>query len=142
MAEHSYEINEVNEMLQCMGRFTGLSICITNLFDALDEVALRRFTFKIRFKGLTAGQRERVFAVEALDGRADVITDEQRQRLRLRLRLRLLDLSAPGDFAAVKQQTEVLDELFEPDEFLSQLEAEPRVKPEVRQQRAMGFVKP
>ena len=121
MAEHSYEINEVNEMLQCMGRFTGLSICITNLFDALDAVALRRFTFKIRFKGLTAGQRERMFVVEALDGRADVITDEQRQRLRLRLRL--LDLPAPGDFAAVKRQTEVLDEVFQPDESLSQLEA-------------------
>jgi SpoVK/Ycf46/Vps4 family AAA+-type ATPase len=136
MAERSYEISEVNEMLQCMERFTGVFICTTNLFDELDEAALRRFTFKIRFKGLTAEQRERMFVVEALDGKADVITDEQRERLRK------LDLLAPGDFAAVKRQTEVLDEVFEPDEFLSQLEAEHRVKPEVRQQRGMGFVKP
>jgi SpoVK/Ycf46/Vps4 family AAA+-type ATPase len=136
MAERSYEISEVNEMLQCMERFTGVFICTTNLFDELDEAALRRFTFKIRFKGLTAEQRERMFVAEALDGKGDVITDEQRQRLRL------LDLLAPGDFAAVKRQTEVLDEVFEPDEFLSQLEAEHRVKPEVRQQRGMGFVKP
>jgi SpoVK/Ycf46/Vps4 family AAA+-type ATPase len=135
MAERSYEISEVNEMLQCMERFTGVFICTTNLFDELDEAALRRFTFKIRFKGLTAEQRERMFVAEALDGKADVITDEQRQRLRL------LDLLAPGDFASVKRQTEVLDEVFEPDEFLSQLEAEHRVKPEVRQQRGMGFVK-
>jgi SpoVK/Ycf46/Vps4 family AAA+-type ATPase len=136
MAERSYEISEVNEMLQCMERFTGVFICTTNLFDELDEAALRRFTFKIRFKGLTAEQRERMFVAEALDGKGGVITDEQRQRLRL------LDLLTPGDFAAVKRQTEVLDEVFEPDEFLSQLEAEHRVKPEVRQQRGMGFVKP
>jgi SpoVK/Ycf46/Vps4 family AAA+-type ATPase len=136
MAERSYEISEVNEMLQCMERFTGVFICTTNLFDELDEAALRRFTFKIRFKGLTAEQRERMFVVEALDGKADIFTDEQRERLRK------LDLLSPGDFASVKRQTEVLDEVFEPDEFLSQLEAEHRVKPEVRQQRGMGFVKP
>jgi SpoVK/Ycf46/Vps4 family AAA+-type ATPase len=136
MAERSYEISEVNEMLQCMERFTGVFICTTNLFDELDEAALRRFTFKIRFKGLTAEQRERMFVVEALDGKEDIFTDEQRERLRK------LDLLSPGDFASVKRQTEVLDEVFEPDEFLSQLEAEHRVKPEVRQQRGMGFVKP
>ena len=135
MAERSYEISEVNEMLQCMERFSGVFICTTNLFDELDEAALRRFTFKIRFKCLTAEQRERMFVAEALGGKADIFTDEQRARLRL------LDVLAPGDFAAVKRQTEVLDEVFEPDEFLSQLEAEHRVKPEVRQQRGMGFVK-
>ena len=31
--------------------------------------------------------------------------------------------------------------LFEPDEFLSQLEAEHRVKPEVRDRRGIGFVR-
>ena len=41
----------------------------------------------------------------------------------------MLDLLAPGDFAAVKRQVDVLGEAFEPDEFLSQLEAEHRVKP-------------
>ena len=34
----------------------------------------------------------------------------------------------------------MLGEAFEPDEFLSQLEAEHRVKPEVRQRRGIGFV--
>ncbi|MEY4562032.1 MAG: hypothetical protein RLZZ618_1309, partial [Pseudomonadota bacterium] len=47
---------------------------------------------------------------------------------------------APGDFASVKRQCDVLGESFEPDEFLSQLEAEHRVKPEVRRQRNMGFM--
>ena len=134
-AERSYEVTEVNEMLQGMERFTGVFICTTNLFQELDEAALRRFTFKIQFKPLTQPQRERMFVSEALEGAADRLTDEQRQRLRL------LEALAPGDYAAVKRQVDVLGEVFEPDEFLSQLEAEHRVKPEVRQQRGIGFVR-
>ena len=73
---------------------------------------------------------------EALDGKADVITDERRQRLRS------MGLLAPGDFAAVKQQTEKLDDVFEPDGFLLGLDAEHRVESEVRQKRDIRFVKP
>ena len=135
MAERNYEVSEVNEMLQGMERFAGVFICTTNLFDELDEAALRRFTFKIRFKPLTAEQRERMFVAEALDGDATRLSDDQRGRLRK------LDALTPGDYASVKRQTEVLDERFEADEFLSQLEAEHRVKPDVRQQRNIGFVR-
>lgn len=134
LAERNYEISEVNEMLQGMERFSGVFICTTNLFQELDEAALRRFTFKVQFKPLTAPQRERMFVAEALDGDASRMTDEQRNRL-----AQLTSL-APGDYASVKRQTDVLGEVFEPDEFLSQLEAEHRVKPEVRQQRGMGFL--
>ena len=134
LAERSYEVSEVNEMLQGMERYAGIFICTTNLFQDLDEAALRRFTFKIQFKGLKPEQRERMFVAEALGGDAQRLTDEQRKRLRA------LELLAPGDFAAVKRQVDVLGECFEPDEFLSQLEAEHRVKPEVRQHRGIGFV--
>jgi SpoVK/Ycf46/Vps4 family AAA+-type ATPase len=134
MAERNYEVSEVNEMLQGMERFTGVFICTTNLFQELDEAALRRFTFKIQFKPLTGAQRERMFIAEVLDGDAQRLTDEQRARLLA------LDQLAPGDFAAVKRQVDVLGESFEPDEFLSQLEAEHRVKPEVRQRRGIGFM--
>ena len=134
LAERNYEISEVNEMLQGMERFAGVFICTTNLFGELDEAALRRFTFKVRFKPLTAEQRERMFIAEALDGDAARLSAEQQARLRE------LDALAPGDFASVKRQIDVLGEVFEPDEFLSQLEAEHRVKPEVRQQRHIGFM--
>ncbi|HJV96682.1 MAG TPA: AAA family ATPase [Albitalea sp.] len=133
-AERNYEVSEVNEMLQGMERFAGVFICTTNLFDELDEAALRRFTFKIRFKPLTAEQRERMFIAEALGGDAARLSAEQRDRLHQ------LDALAPGDFASVKRQIDVLGEAFEPDEFLSQLEAEHRVKPEVRQRRGIGFL--
>ena len=134
LAERNYEVSEVNEMLQGMERYTGVFICTTNLFQELDEAALRRFTFKVQFKPLTATQRERMFVAEALDGDASRLTTEQAGRLAQ------LDALAPGDFASVKRQVDVLGEAFEPDEFLSQLEAEHRVKPEVRKQRGMGFL--
>ena len=133
MAERSYEISEVNEMLQGMERFPGIFICTTNLFEDIDEAALRRFTFKIRFQPLLPEQRERMFTTEALDGQADALTAEHRQRL-----ARMTELAA-GDFAAVRRQVEILGERFDPDEFLSQLEAEHRVKPGVRTQRGIVF---
>ena len=134
MAERSYEVTEVNEMLQGMERFPGIFICTTNLFEDLDEAALRRFTFKIKFQPLKPEQRVRMFVSEALEGDDTRLTAEQEDRLKL------LDVLAPGDFAAVKRQVDVLGAPLEPDEFLSQLEAEHRVKPEVRQRRGIGFL--
>jgi SpoVK/Ycf46/Vps4 family AAA+-type ATPase len=132
-AERHYEVSEVNEMLQGMERFPGVFICTTNLFEDLDEAALRRFTFKIRFKALRSEQRAAMFVAEALGGDDNALTTEQRQRLAA------LDELTPGDFAAVQRQVEVLGARFEPDEFLAQLESEHRVKPEVRQRRSIGF---
>lgn len=128
-AERNYEVSEVNEMLAGMERFNGLFICTTNLFDDLDEAALRRFAFKIRFKALKPEQRLAMFEREA--GAAP--TGEQRSRLTA------MDCLAHGDFAAVRHQVEILGEAFTPDEFLAQLEAEHRAKPEVRERRGIGF---
>jgi len=111
MAERNYEVSEVNEMLQGMERYAGVFVCTTNLFDELDEAALRRFTFKIRFKPLTAEQRVRMFVAEALGGVADAITAEQHDRLVA------LDQLAPGDYAAVRRQIDILGGTLEPDEF-------------------------
>ena len=133
-AQRSYEVTEVNEMLQGMERYRGIFVCTTNLLSSLDQAALRRFTFKIKFKPLTAVQRERMFATEALAGDAKALTSD------LRARLAKLDQLCPGDFAAVKRQTDILAVDFSAEEFLEQLEAEHRIKPEVREARGMGFV--
>ena len=135
-AERNYEVTEVNEMLQGMERFGGLFICTTNLFDAIDEAALRRFTFKVRFGPLTVEQRVAMFVAEVLGGAMALCSHEQQQRLAA------LDQLTPGDFAAVKRQVEVLAAEFEPDEFLAQLESEHRVKPGVRERRGIGFTTP
>ena len=133
-AQRTYEVTEVNEMLQGMEHFNGVFVCTTNLLDRIDQAALRRFTFKIRFMPLTVSQRERMFVTEALAG------DGQSMRSELRARLARLDQLCPGDFAAVKRQTDILAAEFSADEFLEQLEAEHRVKPEVRESRGMGFM--
>ncbi|MDE1950512.1 MAG: ATPase, partial [Burkholderiales bacterium] len=87
------------------------------------------------FHPLRAEQRERMFVAEALDGDAGRLDAEQRARLAA------LDQLAPGDFAAVKRQVDILGVAFEADEFLSQLESEHRCKPEVRQRRSVGFLR-
>jgi len=134
LAERHHEFSEVNEMLQGMERFAGIFICTTNLFEELDEAALRRFTFKIGFGCLLPEQRQRMFVAEALAGDAAALSDERRERLAA------LDQLVAGDFAAVCRQQEVLGEALAPDAFLSQLESEHRVKPEVRRRRGIGFL--
>jgi len=133
LAQRSYEVTEVNEMLQGMERFKGVFICTTNLFDRIDEAALRRFTFKIQFKPLTREQREKMFVTEALEGNAANLTGAFGDRLNK------LQLLTPGDFAAVKRQITLLDETMTPDEFLAQLEQEHKVKPDVKFARSIGF---
>lgn len=133
-AQRTYEVTEVNEMLQGMERFNGIFICTTNLLERIDQAALRRFTFKIKFKPLTREQREQMFEVEALAG------DAARFTAAIRARLAALDQLCPGDFAAVKRQSAILDAELSALEFLEQLEAEHRIKPEVREARGMGFL--
>ena len=133
-AQRTYEVTEVNEMLQGMERYNGIFICTTNLLDRLDQAALRRFTFKIKFKPLTRVQRETMFQVEALAGDAALLSPA------IRARLLLLEHLCAGDFAAVRRQATILDAELDALEFLEQLEAEHRLKPEVREGRGMGFL--
>ncbi len=133
-AQRNYEISEVNEMLQGMERFSGIFICTTNLFERLDQAALRRFTFKIEFKPLARDQCQQMFITEALAGDASRLCSD------MQVRLTLLDQLCPGDFASVNRQAHLLDTTFEPSEFLDQLEAEHRLKPEVRENRGIGFL--
>ena len=133
-AQRSYEVTEVNEMLQGMERYNGIFICTTNLLESLDQAALRRFTFKIKFMPLTGAQREIMFVTEALAGDVSLLTAA------LQKGLALLTQLCPGDFAAVKRQGVILEAELSAEEFLAQLEAEHRIKPEVREGRAMGFM--
>ncbi len=133
-AQRTYEVTEVNEMLQQMEHYTGIFICTTNLLDRIDQAALRRFSFKIQFKPLTKEQRERMFITEALGGKADLMSNHLREQLSK------LEQLCPGDFAAVKRQTDILATEFSAEEFMEQLQAEHRIKPEVREARGMGFV--
>ena len=133
MAVRNYEVSEVNEMLQGMERFDGIFICTTNLFDRIDEAALRRFSFKLKFQPLDDVQRRRMFVNEVLDGDASAL-DTTIER-----RLAKLALLAPGDFAAVKKQYVLMNETPDAMAFLEQLEQEHSVKPDVKFSKPLGF---
>ena len=132
-AQRNYEVTEVNEMLQQMERFKGIFICTTNFMDRLDQASLRRFTFKIQFKPLSQAQKLIMFTQEANLAENTPISEE------IQNRLQKLDHLCLGDFAAVKKQMLILDEIFSPLEFLEQLEAEHYVKPQVKEHKPIGF---
>ena len=133
MAQRNYEVSEVNEMLQGMERFEGIFICTTNLMDRIDEAALRRFSFKIKFMALKPAMREKMFVSQALGGDASAMKPLWQTRL---AKLRLL---APGDFAVVTRQALLLDETLDPELFLKQLEQEHSAKPDVKFEKPIGF---
>jgi len=60
-ASRSWESSQTNEVLTQMENFSGICICCTNLLDGLDEAALRRFTWKIKFLPLTPDGAETLF---------------------------------------------------------------------------------
>lgn len=132
-ASRSWEVSQVNELLQQIERFSGIFICATNLFGNLDAAALRRFTFKIAFRAMTPEQREKMFVKEALQGDALQLEDAARRRLQR------LDSLVPGDFAVVKRQSRMLGVLPAPEAFLAELEAECKMKSD-KQSRAIGFM--
>jgi len=60
-AQRSWEVSQVNELLTQMEAFEGIFVASTNLMDALDQAALRRFDLKIRFNYLAPRQCETLF---------------------------------------------------------------------------------
>jgi len=96
-AKHSWEVTQVNEMLQQMERFNGILLATTNQLPQLDQAALRRFDLHIGFNYLQAEQ--------ALD-----LLHEYCKLLNLPLdmaalkQLQQMSLLTPGDFQAVARQ--------------------------------------
>lgn len=132
-ASASWQVSQVNELLQQMEAFSGIFICATNLMDELDAAALRRFTFKIQFRALDLSQRRRMFADMVLGAKEAAVAD------RHALRLEQLAALTPGDFATVRRQERLLGERYGADEFLHLLEQECAVK-DGQASRSIGFV--
>lgn len=122
---HAWEVSTVNELLQHMERFEGVFVCTTNLFAQIDVAALRRFTFKLEFLPLNAEQRWEMFLNEA--GLRDKEIPEELQSA-YEEQLALMKNLAPGDFATVKRQCNLLGEELSPDQWIGQLEVEVRAK--------------
>ncbi|MFQ6703721.1 MAG: hypothetical protein ACLRFP_01390, partial [Alphaproteobacteria bacterium] len=100
-------------------------VCTTNLMDNIDKAALRRFSFKVKYDFLKPDQ---VITAFKDFFKQDVSKEE------------IVDLVnlAPGDFAVVKNQADLLD-ITDKTELLSRLHQEQQVKNCREQKVKIGF---
>jgi len=130
---HRWEVTQINQMLSLMESFQGILICSTNRLTQLDDASMRRFTYKVRFDGMTAEQRWLMFIDMFKD-----LTAEQRSTLRPMLNQ--LDGLSLGDFATVKKQSQLAISPFSPLDWINKLKAEIDYKPSSRKP-TYGFIK-
>ena len=130
LARSSWEVTQVNELLQQMENFKGVFICATNLVKSLDAAAMRRFTFKIKFLPLDDVHRRRMLATYAL---SDPLAELPQ---RIGDRLAALTQLAPGDFASVRRQEVLINEHFSLESWVTELEREHAVREPAAKRRA------
>ncbi len=122
-AHQGWEISQVNEMLTWMESHEYPFACITNLMSHLDQAALRRFSFKVRFDFLKPEQRalafEHYFGLPAPPG------------------VREIEMLTPGDYAVVRNRARLLGGDDDSAELLRMLRQEVTLKPNVS--REIGF---
>jgi len=123
-AQRSWEVTAVNEMLTWMESHPLPFACTTNLLDAVDPAAMRRFTFKLRFNYLDEARVRAAFrCFFAVDWPTAIP---------------VADCLAPGDFAVVKNRAQIegIDSAVRLAEMLID---ECRYKP--GRTRGMGFLR-
>ena len=123
LAQRSWEISQVNEMLTWMESHPLPFACTTNFGERLDPATLRRFTFKIALDYLSPEQVMAAFRIYfGIEPPAEVAG--------------LANLT-PGDFSVVGRKAEVLGCLGEPKTLVEMLYEERKSKP--RHGRKVGF---
>ena len=93
-AHASWEVTQVNELLQQMENFDGVMVAATNFCKNLDAAIMRRFTFKLEFDYLD-DDGKRVFFEKMFKS---VLSDEEFAEQKEIPNL------APGDFRTVRQE--------------------------------------
>ena len=128
-ASHSWEITQVNELLQQMENFDGVMVAATNFSKNLDPATMRRFTFKLEFGYLDdAGKKsffERMFKTSLSKAEFD--------------ELRLLRNLAPGDFRTVRQELFYLGDDVTNLDRIAALKEECSVKKDTPESSPVGF---
>ncbi len=129
-ATASWQVSQVNEILQQMEDFEGIMVAATNFSKNLDPATMRRFTFKLEFDYLDdAGKKiffERFFKV--------TLADDELSELR---ELRNL---APGDFRTVRQEMFYLGADAGNKDRIAALKKECKVKKDGGLRTPIGFL--
>ncbi len=128
-ASQSWEVTQVNELLQQMEDFGGIMIAATNFSKNLDPATMRRFTFKLEF-GYLEDEGKRMFFERFFK---TALTNEEFAVLR---QLRNL---APGDFRTVRQELFYLGEEATNEDRLAALKEECAVKKDGDCSLPIGF---
>ena len=128
-ADHSWEVSQVNELLQQMENFDGVMIAATNFSKNLDAAIMRRFTFKLEFDYLdNEGKKiffEKMFKTE--------LTREEFAELKE------LGNLAPGDFRTVRQELFYLGDEVTNLDRIAALREECKVKKDGHVSGHLGF---
>jgi len=101
-AKQRWEVSMVNEMLTQMESFKGVFIASTNLFENLDEAALRRFDINVKFDFMKAEKAWELF----LETCEKLNLDHSQSNLQDRFQ-ELRNLT-PGDFEQLGRQSRFL----------------------------------
>ena len=129
-AMRSWERSMVNELLTQVERFPGLLVVSTNMLDALDAAALRRFDVKLHFGFL---RREQVLSLAGVQAQALGLALGAAQQQQLAAMSHL----TPGDFAAVARRHRFAP-FADDTAWVAALAAECTLKPQAA--RKMGFI--
>ena len=129
-AVRSWERSMVNELLTQVERFPGLLVVSTNMLDALDAAALRRFDVKLHFGFL---RREQVLSLAGAQAQALGLALGAAQQQQLAAMSHL----TPGDFAAVARRHRFAP-FADDTAWVAALAAECTLKPQAA--RKMGFI--
>ncbi len=97
LAQRSWEVTQVNELLHAMENFGGVMVCATNLMETLDAATIRRFTFKLQFDYLDAAGKLAFYQRVLSELCQEPMNEPAKRRL-----TSIADLT-PGDFATVRQ---------------------------------------
>jgi SpoVK/Ycf46/Vps4 family AAA+-type ATPase len=129
----SWEVTQVNELLQQLEDFEGIVACTTNLFEDLDQASLRRFTFRVPFDYLRAPAARRLLRrlLDGLDVRAPEAALVEADAAVSRL-----PVLAPGDFAVVGRRLRALGGTTDARAVVAELEEEVAAK---GRRALMGF---
>ena len=122
LATRSWESAMTNQMLTEMESHTHPFILTTNLMNDLDEAALRRFTFKIKFDFVKPDQAMSLFKT-FFDAEAPSA-------------IKYVHILTAGDFAAVKEKADFL-EVTDAQELFDMLMQEVSLKPQ--NSKPIGF---
>lgn len=134
-SQASWEVTQVNELLQQIESFDGVLACATNLLENLDTAVLRRFAFKVTLSPLALDQRIEVLRRALGSLGASPLVDDDLDALRPVL-ARLEGLTA-GDVAAVVRRFRATAEPATAAVLVEAFAAECRFKPPAA--RKVGF---